>query len=241
MGASSAGSGSGFENTRWSLVAALGSGGDSAQASLLELCLRNWYPVYSYLRCCGHAPETAQELTRQFFDYLLNREGGHPDGARFGRFREFLRAELHAFLLAEREPLSARAPVPPLGLEELEQRQRKNGGHAGSPEQALRRGFALEIIGAVLRRLRGEARDAGRLAMFEGLERYLTSEPRPGELESVADALRTRPTLIAMAVRRLRGRFRELIDEELGDTVLNPEQLVVERMALYEALARNEA
>ena len=47
--------------------------------------------------------------------------------------------------------------------------------------------------------------------------------------------------MIAMAVRRLRGRFRELIDEELGDTVLNPEQLVVERMALYEALARNEA
>ena len=230
---------SGFANTRWSLVAALDRQGSGALTPLLELCLRNWYPVYAYLRRCGHAPETAQAMTRAFFDHLLNRGTVHPDGERFGRFREYLLAELHAFLSGERAPLSANAPQPPLDLESLEARQRQDSVHAGSPEQALRRGFALEIIGQALKRLRGEARDARRLPMFETLERYLTSEPRPGEFESIADAMSARPLFVVMAVKRLRQRFTELIDEELGDTVLSPEQLLAERTALYEAMARN--
>ena len=44
-----------FANTRWSLVAALDNDGGATLAPLLELCLRNWYPVYAYLRRCGHA------------------------------------------------------------------------------------------------------------------------------------------------------------------------------------------
>ena len=234
-----AGSGRGFVNTRWSLVAALDASGPEAKTPLLELCLRNWYPVYSYLRRCGHAPETAQELTRAFFDHLLDGGSSAPDGQRFGRFREFLLSELHAFLKAERAPVSANAPHPPMGVEALEARQRKDAANEGSPEQALRRGFALEIIGTALKRLRGEAKDAGRLELFDELERYLTAEPLPGEFEAIARKLSARPTFVVMAVKRLRQRFTELIDEELGDTVLNPEQLVAERTALYEAMARN--
>lgn len=239
MGNANSISQSGFENTRWSLVAALDNRGQAGLTPLLELCLRNWYPVYAYLRRCGHNPESAQAMTQQFFDHLLNRGVEHADGQRFGRFREFLLAELHGFLNSERAPLSDHAPEPPLDIESLEARQRKDSVNAGSPEQALRRGFALEIIGEALRRLRGEARDARRLPMFEKLERYLTTEPKPGEFESIADALNARPLFVVMAVKRLRQRFIELIDEELGDTVLSPEQLLAERTALYEAMARN--
>jgi hypothetical protein len=51
---------SGFANTRWSLVAALRADVDGGHKPLLELCLHNWYPVYSYLRRCGHAPHEAR-------------------------------------------------------------------------------------------------------------------------------------------------------------------------------------
>jgi hypothetical protein len=51
--------------------------------------------------------------------------------------------------------------------------------------------------------------------------------------------MHARPLFVVMAVKRLRQRFTELIDEELGDTVLSPEQLLAERTALYEAMARN--
>ena len=230
-----------FANTRWTLVAALQDGEGGAQRHLLELCLHNWYPVYSYLRRCGHAPEIAQQLTRTFFDQLL-REG--PDRAvnsDFGRFHQFLLAELHRFLSSDRPPASANAPEPPLTLAEMEARQRSESTFAGSPEQALRRGFALEVISSSLAKLRNEAREAGRLDMFEAMERFLTTEPLPGELEVVATRFALRPLFVVMAMKRLRERFRELIDNALGDTVLNTEELEAERRALQQALAGDSA
>lgn len=229
-----------FANTRWSLVAALHDGEKGGQTPLLELCLHNWYPVYSYLRRCGHEPDMAQELTRHFFDHLMREGPARANGAQFGRFRQFLLAELHSFLSQERAPRAVTAPIAPLSVEELEARQRKDNIHAGSPEQALRRGFALEIIGSALKRLRHEAREADRLSMFDALERFLTTDPRPGEFDQVARELGARTLFVVMAVKRLRERFCELVDDELGDTVLNTEELAAERMALHEAMGREE-
>jgi len=87
-----------FANTRWTLVAALHDGEMGADRPLLELCLHNWYPVYSYLRRCGHGPGEAQELTRAFFEQLLHGGPGGAQPSEFGRFREFLVAELQRFL-----------------------------------------------------------------------------------------------------------------------------------------------
>ena len=156
-----------------------------------------------------------------------------------GRFREFLLAELHDFLSRERPAHPVTTPLAPMSIEQLEARQQKDSVNPGSPEQALRRGFALEIIGSALKRLRGEAQEAERLPMFEALERYLTVEPRPGEFEAAAAGLSVRPLFVVMAVRRLRQRFTELIDDELGDTVLNTEELESERQALRQAMLRS--
>lgn len=229
-----------FANTRWSLVASIRDG-TGPQAPLLELCLHNWYPVYSYLRRCGHSPESSQELTRGFFHHLLRDDAVRAGAARFGRFREFLLAELHAFLIQESGLALVTTPIAPMSIEELESRQRKDSVHAGSPEQALRRGFALGIIGGALQRLRSEAREAGRLEMFDLLEGFLTAEPQPGEFEQAAERLGARPLFVVMAVKRMRERFRELVDDELGDTVLNTDELAAERQALQAALAQDEA
>lgn len=229
-----------FANTRWSLVAALGDG-TSSQVPLLELCLHNWYPVYSYLRHSGHTPEGAQELTRGFFHHLISNGASHAGATRYGRFRQFLLAELHSFLSRERSDGLVTTPIAPKSIDELESRQRKDSTHSGSPEQALRRGFALEIISGALQSLRSEAREADRLAMFDLLERFLTTDPKPGEFDHAALQLAVRPVFVVMAVKRMRERFRELVDVELGDTVLNTDELSAERQALFEALARDSA
>lgn len=229
-----------FANTRWSLVAALGDG-TASQAPLLELCLHNWYPVYSYLRHSGHSPEGAQELTRGFFHHLIHSGTSHASTSRFGRFRQFLLAQLHAFLSQEHGVGQVTTPIAPMSIDELESRQRKDNAHVDSPEQALRRGFALQIIGGALQSLRSEAREADRLAMFDLLERFLTTDPKPGEFEQAAQQLAVRPVFVVMAVKRMRERFRELVDVELGDTVLNTDELSAERQALLEALARDSA
>ena len=92
------------------------------------------------------------------------------------------------------------------------------------------------MIGDALARLREEARHADRLRLFEALEPYLTGEPAPGELDRLGVELAARPLFLVLAVRRLRERFRELVDDTLGDTVLNTAELAAERQALLDAL-----
>lgn len=230
-----------FASTRWTLVAALKKGEGGAERHLLELCLHNWYPAYSYLRRCGHCPETAQQMTRAFFDQLLREGPERAVNSEFGRFHQFLLDELQRFLSQAPSPTSTAAPQPPLTVTEMEARQRSDSSFAGTPEQALRRGFALEVISGALHRLRAEAKEAGRLDLFEAMERFLTAEPLPGELEQVATQFGVRPLFVVMAMKRLRERFLELVDNALGDTVLNTEELEAERRALQQALAGNPA
>ena len=224
-----------FAATRWSLV--LGAGDRdpaTAHASLVALCERYRYPVYAYLRRSGHAPEGAQQLSGAFFAGLLETGIGQRDAMRHGRFRLFLLDGLHRFLSVDHLQPPTQAPAadesPPLA--ELEARHLAASGMPGSPEEMLRRGFAVELMDLAHRRLRHEAVESGHEAMFEALEAFLGAEPRPGEYEAIAGRLGVRPLFVSMAVKRLRQRFRELVDRELAETLANPADMDDERSAL---------
>lgn len=225
-----------FASTQWSLVGRAAGDAPGAQSALLSLCLRYWYPVYAYLRRSGHAPAHAQDMTRAFFQSLLRTQRVHAGVARHGRFRQFLLAELHRFLAGD--PAPSRAGGPPDGpeLDTLEARLRSDAGAALSPERSLHRGFAVDLLGAARLRLEREAREAGRLAMFDALQPFLGREPEPGEYEAVARRLDVKPMLVSIAVRRLRQRFRELVDHELSQTLASGEDAQGERQALLQAL-----
>ena len=242
----------GFQATRWSLVAALDEldgtlehplSGARARQRLLELCLRYWYPVYVYLRRSGHGAEAAQALTANFFATLLQRRGSGASRGHDGRFRTFLLSELHRFLaesaLNEHSDVAAASldpdlPIPPLA--QLEARRQREGDAGGSPELALRRGFALEVIAEAMRRIEDEARQAGRLPMFAALQPYLASDPVPGDYADIAQRLDVSPLFLALALKRLRERFRELVDDELTQTVASAAALDDERRSLHAAL-----
>lgn len=228
-----------FATTRWSLVAAAGG---EARAPLTELCLRYWYPVFAYARRCGHPPEVAQAITQAFFHHLVGERLRHVGADRPPRFREWLLAELARFVAHEWHGQSIAQPsaelLAPIPAELLERRHRAEGAAPVSADAGFRRSFALEVLGRALNRLRREATQAGREAMFEALEPYLTSEPPPGQYEVISGTLGTRPLALVVALKRLRQRFRELADEELAETVTSGEELEAERAALHTALRR---
>lgn len=226
-----------FAATNWSLVTRVGATDDAtAHASLLTLCLRYWYPVFAYLRRSGHPPERAYALAQAFFQDLLRRDTAQAVAPRYGRFRLFLQAELNRFLAqdpdAEAPPVMLSGP----SLEALEARHRAEQGEPRSPEEVLRRGFAVDILAAAHRRLHREADEAGHAAMFAELERFLTAEPRPGDYDAAAQRLAVRPLFVSMAVKRLRQRFRELVDHELRETIASAAELEAEREALLQVL-----
>lgn len=227
--------------TRWSLVQRLhasqpGGAGDA----LAELALHYWYPVYAYVRRSGHAPEIAQDIVRSFFQYvggMLRSREAPPRG----RFRAWLLATLNTFLATDwRDPVADDVPAVAPALEELEQRNRIDHPDGSSPEQAYQRGFALEMLARGFARLRAEARQTGHLDMYEALEPWLTRDPGPGGYEELGRQLGMRPLVLVVALKRLRQRFRELVRDELADTVTSADEMAAEQQALFDAFGAGD-
>ena len=93
-----------FPTTRWSrVVAAKDLAAPEAREALATLCDAYWYPIYAYVRRQGHSPEVAQDLTQEFFAYVLERDlFAKADPAR-GRFRTFLRTVCARQLASHRD------------------------------------------------------------------------------------------------------------------------------------------
>jgi hypothetical protein len=230
-----------FAATRWSLVAATTvQDADAARRALIELCLRYWYPVYSYVRLCERAPQLAQDITRGFFEHLLQQRLSLPELRARGRFREYLLDALNRYLGGDWRSAHELRPIAefeqPQAWADLESRHQHETVRGLTPEQAYHRGYALEVLGNAMTRLRREAEQAGRLLMFETLAPWLSAEPGPGQFEVLAGELSLRPLAVVVALKRLRQRFRELAEAELSETVSSAPDLQAEREMLAHAL-----
>lgn len=227
-----------FANTRWSMVMQQASGhSPDASRALDELAQRYWYPVYAYVRRCGHSPAIAQDITRTFLHRLISQFQRTHEQPPHGHFRKFLLAQLNMFLGGDwheaiGEDTSNALATPP----DLEARNQRDNAEAASPEQAYQRSFAFEVLARALRRLQSEARQTGHQEMYEALQPYLSRDPGPGEYEEIAKRLHSPPLALVLALKRLRQRFRELAGQELADTVTSPEDLANEQAALHAAL-----
>lgn len=228
-----------FATTRWSVVMHMAtSPAAQARGALTELAHRYWYPVYAYVRRCGHESDIAQGIARSFLLHLLHLfRAGRPPAAQ-GHFRQFLLTELNAFLAGDwREAIVEDAAIDlPLPPPDLERRYQRDHAQATSPEQAYQRSFALEVLARAFKRLRSEACKTGHLDMYEGLEPFLGHDPPPGVYEELAGKLQSRPLALVVALKRLRQRFRELVGQELADTVTSAEDLAAEQQALHTVL-----
>jgi hypothetical protein len=225
--------------TQWSLVFNGASDTSTGQEALAELCLRYGYPVYAYLRRCGHAANAAASVLHGFFHHL---DAPRPPGVSLPpSFRRWLLEDLHRFL-AHPEQFDELLTVARLSPAELERRYLAEAEPAQAPQPAapdkgFQRDFAREVLARAQHRLFVEATQAGREALYAHLSPFLAREPAPGQYDALATALDSRPLALVTAVKRLRQRFRELVDAELAQTVAGPDDLPDERVALREALA----
>lgn len=233
-----------FATTRWSMVMQQANG-DSPEATRAfdELAQRYWYPVYAYVRRCGHAPAIAEAITRSFLNTLISGfQAGNREQPPHGHFRKFLLQQLNAFLGGDwRDAIVADAGDMLTAPPDLEARNQRDNAQAISPEQAYQRSFAFEVLARALRRLHSEARQTGHELMYDALQPYLARDPVPGEYEVIAKRLQSPPLALVLALKRLRQRFRELAAQELADTVTSPQDLADEQAALHAALIDSQA
>jgi RNA polymerase sigma-70 factor (ECF subfamily) len=232
-----------FATTRWSIVLAAGQPQEAADArSALEtLCQAYWYPVYAYLRRRTPQADDAQELTQAFFAHLLERNALAAADPNRGRFRAFLLTACKNFVANERERAQAQkrggqVRLLSLDFDSGEARLQLEPVEALTPERLFERQWALTLLDRVLQLLRDEFAKHGRERNFDLLKVYLGG-PGPESYAALGAQLDMSEGAARVAVHRLRRRYREILREEIAETVATPEEIDDEIRSLFAALS----
>ncbi len=231
-----------FLTTHWSLVIAAGRRqSPQSDGALASLCSTYWYPLYAFVRRRGYAPEEAQDLTQEFFAALLDKNYVQDADRQRGRFRSFLLTALKHFLSNQRNRARAKKrgggrSVFSLDFESGEIQYRREPADAMTAERLFERRWALKLLDRVLGRLQQEYADAGNPAIFEHLKECLTREKGSTPYRQVAQQAGLTEGAVKVAVHRLRRRYRELLEEEIAQTVSTAAEVEDEIRQLFAAL-----
>jgi len=205
---------------------------DSRQAieALETLCGNYWYPVYSFIRRQGRAPEDAEDLTQEFFARLLKRNDLQSVDPAKGRFRSFLLACLKHFLCNEwdksqRIKRGSAFQHISFDFEYAGDRYHLEPAHEISPDRLFERSWAEILLQNVLNKLRREYTAAGKGRLFEAILPYLEGEREDLPYTETAHHLGMGLSAVKMAVLRLRRRHLELLRRGIGDTVRDPAEI----------------
>lgn len=232
-----------FATTHWSLVLAAGrDASPEARAAMETLCRAYWYPLYAYVRRGGHSPDDAQDLTQEFFHRLLSCDWVARADKTRGRFRTFLLSGLQNFLANEWQKanrLKRGAGTVTIALDALdaEERYRVEPADVASADKLFDRRWALTLLDRVLARLQTEQAAAGFADRFEALRPALLGEPNDEGYIALARRFGVTESTVKSWVHRLRGRYRELLREEVAQTVGAPEETQDELRHLMRVLS----
>lgn len=232
-----------FATTHWSVVlTARESAAPQAKAALEKLCQTYWYPLYAYIRRQGHAPPDAQDLTQEFFGRLLEKNYLEAVQREKGKFRSFLLASLNHFLANERQ--RARAAKRGGGRviisldDTAENLYALEPAATASPEDIFDKRWAIALLEQAFAGLRAEFLATGKGQIFDRLKTFLAEAGASGDYAPVAAQLGMSANSVAVAVHRLRHRYRELVRAEVAHTVSSPDEIEGEMRHLFAALAR---
>src|SRR6266436_5510980 len=229
-----------FVTTQWSVVLEAQGSSPAAQDALEELCRTYWRPIYSFLRREGRGIEEAQDLTQSFFAQLLER--GDFAGVRRekGRLRSYLLGSLKHFLANDRR----RAPSLKRGdgraLISFENLPSEEGAEFESDtlsaDRIFDRRWALTVLNRVFAQLVDESQHVGRPGLSERLSELLADEADHPSQAEIAREFGMTENAVKQAFHRLRQRYRQLLREEVADTVATPAEIEDELRHLIAAL-----
>jgi RNA polymerase sigma-70 factor (ECF subfamily) len=213
-----------------------------SDGALEELCHTYWFPLYAYVRRRGHTKEDAEDSVQAFFARFLAKNYLEGLSAERGRFRAFLLASLKHFLINEWKK---------------SQRLKRGGGEANlsldwetadtkfqvaatgepSPDKAFDREWALALLAKVIERLQKECEGDGKAKLFRELKVFLTTGKDESSHADAARNLGMDETAVRVAVHRLRKRYRQLLRDEIAQTLAEPADVDEEMRALFGAFA----
>ena len=231
-----------FVTTRWTRV--LQARGDSTEAktALSDLCAAYYAPVHAFIRRNAPDEDSARDLTQEFFARLLTRGGiDHADPQR-GRFRSFLLGAVKHFLADMRDHDRRLKRGAGQAIESLDARAGSPSGpeepssNAAGPDQEFDHKWALTLLSRALAAMAQEYKEAGKSVQFEALKPWLTGDDEHISQAEAARQLGMNEGAVKVAIHRLRRRLRDVIKNEISQTVKDRADIDLEMHDLLEAL-----
>lgn len=211
-----------FQSTHWSVVSAAAGPGEAGRTALEDLYQTYCYPVYSFVRRQGYNRQDAQDITQDFFLYLVEKNAFERAAASNGKFRTYLLKGLKFFLqhFDRRNRTQKRGGQTTLVFldDQVAEEVYQLVDPGLTADQIFDAQWAMMLIDGALANLRLEMEKVGKGALFDELSGFLFA----GEEASYQDvAERTGLSLSAVkaAIYRLRLRYREFVRNEVARTV----------------------
>jgi RNA polymerase sigma-70 factor (ECF subfamily) len=232
-----------FATTHWTVVVAAGRGhSQEAEAALEELCRTYWYPLYVYVRRQAPTREDAEDLTQAFFARFLERNYLEKLTSQNGKFRAFLLAALKHFLANEWDRAHRQkrgGGVAPLSLDwqQADAKYQIDPADNLSPDKLYDRMWAVTLLERVLARLHEENATGEKARTFERLKPFLMIGVNSIPYADAAKQLDLSEGAVRVAVHRFRRRYRELLRDEIGQTLSDAAQIEEEMRTLFTAFA----
>lgn len=231
-----------FATTQWSVILACGDRRRPEAANALALlCETYWYPLYTYVRRQVGDVHEAQDFTQAFLAKFLEQELVAKADPHRGKFRSYLLTACKRFLINEWHKARTakrggrRLPLS-LDWKSGESKYSFLAADTQTAEQIYEQQWAMTLLERVLGRLRAEHAAKDRLLQFEQLKPFLAGAREDSSYAEVAHELEISAGAVKVAAHRLRSRYRELLREEIAQTVATPGDVDDEIRSLFAVL-----
>lgn len=226
-----------FATTHWSLVLAAGERGNAESKRALEkLCRAYWPPLYAYVGRRVSDIHEAQDLTQAFFERLLEKHYLADADPERGRFRAFLITAFRHFLSKEWDKSRAQKRgggrrLFSLDFALLNSNWNDHADHL-TPERIYERKWAITLLDRVMDRLRQEMERSSKSQQFDALKDFIGGSGRSSYAIPAAE-LQWSEAAARVAASRLRGRYCQLLRQEITQTVSTEEDIISEMQHLF--------
>src|SRR6266481_6818407 len=222
-----------FPDTMWFMVkGAANTTSPEAQQALESLCRAYWEPIYAFIRRTGKSPHDTEDLTQRFFMHLLQDNRLQHAEPEKGRFRSFLQRSIKNFLVDDWrcKPALERQSggLLEIDAEQGESRYRHEPADTLDPEMLFQRVWARKVMDLALARLRAEYALAGTSGLFDYLQSFLPDNTPICSRAEAAQRLGMTPTALDTAFHRMKRRYKELLRDEIAETLESPTKQQIE-------------
>jgi DNA-directed RNA polymerase specialized sigma24 family protein len=228
-----------FPETRWSVIGSSLQNEATKQAVMEQLLAVYWKPLYFFVRRKGQSIELAKDTVQGFFLHLLERDFLANVKQGRGRFRGYLKIAISNYLANVREGEQTKKRGGHLKTISLDFENAEAGfakATVQDPAASFDREWALSVMERALKRLQQEFSSGVRQGPLDECMKHFQLGAAPSYEQSATEC-RMSVSQFKAFLHRTRVRYRELLLEEVRDTVSDVTDADAELKELFQALA----